>query len=94
MQQGDLVYIWRKAQREVKPHWHGPGRVLGHVGARVWVALGAKVYRCAPEQVRRPSEEQLELLRMLPGELRRCPDSVKERGAGNVVELASCSSGK
>ena len=61
--------------------------MLGRVGARVWVALGAKVYRCAPEQVRRPAVEQEELLRLLPPDLRRCRDSVRERGAGNVVEL-------
>ena len=44
------------------------------------------MYRCAPEQVRRPSEEQLALLRMLPGELRKFRDTVRERG-GHVVEL-------
>ena len=38
-------------------------------------------------QVRRPSVEQEELLRMLPHGLGRCRDTVRERGAGNVVEL-------
>ena len=69
LSEGDLVYVWRRGMRELKPHWHGPGRVIGNVGARVWVALGAKVYRCAPEQVRRPSLEQEELSRLLPSDV-------------------------
>ena len=47
LQEGDLVYVSRKGLHEVKQHWHGPGHVLGQVGARIWVALGAKVYRCS-----------------------------------------------
>ena len=86
-EQGEIAYVWTKASSEAKPRWHGPGHVLGQVGARVWVALVASVYRCAPEQLRGPSVEQLHLLRMLPAELRRCRNTVRERGAGNVVEL-------
>ena len=67
--EGDLEYAWRRGVRELKPHWHGPGHVLSRVGARVWVALGAKVYRCVPPQVRRPAVEQVELLNLLPPDL-------------------------
>ena len=45
------------------------------------------MYRCAPEQVRGPSDEQRDMLTLLPVALRRCRDDVRERGAGNIVEL-------
>ena len=87
LQMGDLVYIWRKGLGETRPHWHGPGHVLGKQGSRIWVAQGAKVYRCSPEQVKRLSAEQESLLKLLPDDLKVCRRSLHERGAGNVVAL-------
>lgn len=48
---------------------------------------GAKVYKCAPEQVRHVDGEVLELASWLPITLRTWKSTVRERGAGNLVEL-------
>ena len=84
---GELVLVWRKSVGEKKPHWHGPGHVLGVQGSRVWVAHATKVYRCSPEQVKRLSPEHESLVRLLPEDLRVCRNRLRERGAGNIVEL-------
>ncbi|CAE7633612.1 GIP [Symbiodinium pilosum] len=84
---GELVLVWRKSVGEKKPHWHGPGHVLGVQGSRIWVAHATKVYRCSPEQVKRLSQEQESLVRLLPDDLRTCRNQLRERGAGNIVEL-------
>ena len=84
---GDLAYIWRKVKGGTCHHWHGPGHVLGTEGSRVWVASGSKVYRCSREQVKRPSEEQEALIRLLPENLRIMRSTIAERGAGNIVNL-------
>jgi len=69
------------------------GAVRGSLGAagvhssRVWVAHGMKIFRCSPEQLSRPSEEQEKLIRLLPDHLRVIRSAVAERGAGNVVVL-------
>eukprot|EP00435_Cladocopium_sp_Y103_P063185 s737_g24.t1 len=84
---GNEVYIWRKSRGENRHHWHGPGRVIGAQSDKVWVAYGAKVYRCCPEQVRHQSREVQELASWIPENLRRHRSTLRERGAGNVVEL-------
>lgn len=84
---GQAVIIWRKGKQEQKCHWHGPGSILGVQPNQVWVALGAKVYRCAPEQVRHQTSESQQLMMRLPEHLQRHRDTVRERGAGNIVEL-------
>ena len=84
---GDAVMMWRRAQQERKHHWHGPGRVIGSQQNKVWVAYGSKIYRCAPEQVRHQTSEVQELSEWIPINLKKFKDSVRERGAGNVVEL-------
>lgn len=84
---GDQVMIWRKSPNEEKHHWHGPGRVIGVQSDRVWVMHGAKVYRCAPEQVKHVDSEVVELASWLPVVLRTWKSTVRERGAGNLVEL-------
>ena len=48
---------------------------------------GAKVYRCAPEQVKHVDSEVVELASWLPVALRTWKSTVRERGAGNLVEL-------
>ena len=84
---GDQVLIWRRAPNEKKHHWHGPGRVIGAQSDKVWVMYGAKVYRCAPEQVKHVDNEIVELASWLPITLRSWRSTIRERGAGNVVEL-------
>ena len=65
----------------------GPGRVVGKQVDKVWVMYGSKIYRCAPEQVRHVEHEVVELASWLPHELRTWRSTIRERGAGNVVEL-------
>eukprot|EP00435_Cladocopium_sp_Y103_P075952 s11_g70.t1 len=84
---GDQVVIWRKANNERKHHWHGPGRVIGAQVDKVWVAYGSKVYRCAPEQVRHVEEEIKDLAEWLPLNLRNLRSTLRQKGAGNIVEL-------
>ena len=84
---GCMVHIWRKGQGEKKAHWHGPGKVVGAQHDKVWVALGTKMYRCAPEQVKRVSIECEMLRDWLPINMQQHRDTVRERGAGNIVEL-------
>ena len=84
---GELVLVWPKSVGEKKTHWHGPGHVLGVQASRIWVAHETKVYRCSPEQVKRLSPKQESLVRLLPDDLRVCRNRLRERGAGNIVEL-------
>ena len=59
--QRNTVYYWRKYPREANPcRWHGPGLVIGNADqrAKIWVAVGYKVVRCAPEQLRRATMDQ------------------------------------
>ena len=51
------------------------------------MAHATKVYRCSPEQVRRLNPEQERLVRLLPEDLQVCQRKLRERGAGNVVEV-------
>ena len=69
---GDQVTLWRKYPNEKKHHWHGPGRVIGVQSDKVWVMYGAKVYRCAPEQVKHVDTEAVELASWLPVVLQPC----------------------
>ena len=78
---GDQVMMWREH------HWHGPGRVIGTQTEKIWVMYGAKVYRCAPEQVKHVDSEIVELSAWLPITLRNWKSTIRERGAGNLVEL-------
>ena len=85
---GDLAFVWRKGKGKTCFSWHGPGHVIGRVGSRIWVSQGLKVYRCSLEHLRRPSEEQESLIRLLPEHLRVLRSEAAERGAGNVVVLS------
>ena len=74
---GDYVYYWRRYPRDgSEGRWHGPGVIIGkHGDSRFWVAVGAKVLKCAPE-LRRTTEEQEAAIRMVT------PDLVsKKRGS-------------
>lgn len=88
---GDLVYFWRMWPREKKACWHGPGTVIGyHDGnSKIWVAKGTKMYKCSPEQLRRVSQEQESLIRMLPEDLLSVRKLMHERGSGNYIDLST-----
>lgn len=88
---GDLVYFWRMWPREKKACWHGPGTVIGyHDGnSKIWVAKGTKMYKCSPEQLKRVSQEQESLIRMLPEDLLSVRKLMHERGSGNYIDLST-----
>ena len=87
---GELVYFWRMWPKEKKAYWHGPGTVIGfHNGrSKIWVAKGAKMYKCSPEQLRKVSSEQEAILRMLPEDLIQLGSSLASRGSGNYIDLS------
>ena len=88
---GDLVYFWRMWPREKKACWHGPGTVIGyHDGnSKIWVAKGTKMYKCSPEQLRKVSQEQESLIRMLPEDLLSVRKRMHEKGSGNYIDLST-----
>ena len=68
---GDYVYYWRKYPRDgAHGRWHGPGVIIGkHGDSRLWVAVGTKVLKCAPEQLRRTTADQEAAIRMVSEDL-------------------------
>ena len=68
---GDFVYYWRRyAGDGVGGRWHGPGIIIGRVDAsKIWVAVGNKVLKFAPEQLRQATEDQEAALRMITPDL-------------------------
>ena len=51
-ERGEWVMIWKK-RGEAEGHWTGPMQVLAQEGKNVvWVTMGQKLYRIAPEHVR------------------------------------------
>ena len=51
-QQGEWVMIWKKSG-EADGNWHGPMQVITQEGSQVvWVSMGTKLFRVAPEHVR------------------------------------------
>ena len=77
--------------REKKACWHGPGTVIGyHDGnSKIWVAKGTKMYKCSPEQLRKVSQEQESLIRMLPEDLLSVRKRMHEKGSGNYIDLST-----
>ena len=56
LQVGDFICYWRRYVTDGRPGmWRGPARVIGFYDGRskVWVSVGNKVLRCAPEQLRK-----------------------------------------
>ena len=64
---GDTVFYWRVYPRQKHGRWHGPAVVLGktHGRSKLWVAAGARVSRCAMEQLRRTTPEPEAAIRMI-----------------------------
>ena len=66
---GEWVFVWRKnpgasiAQgipfRGRSGHWRGPGLVVLHTGHTVYVSMRARLWRCATEQVRSATSEEI-----------------------------------
>ena len=63
---GDSVAYWRtqkvrEGHIEFGGRWHGPAVVLGYVGRNVVVVHKRQILRCAPEQVRMSTVEEVKL---------------------------------
>ena len=58
-QVGDLIMYW-KAGKGVEPGaWHGPAKVLMSEGRNlIWVSHMTRLYRCAPEHIRKLSSDE------------------------------------
>ena len=69
---GCKVFIWRpgntKKDGEKAWFWKGPGTVIGsaHGSSKLWAALGSKVFKCAPEQLRRLKPEDEAAIKLVP----------------------------
>ena len=51
-----------------RPMWVGPGMVLMIEGANAWVSIRGEVWKCAHEQLRRATEEEIEAKELLKEE--------------------------
>ena len=63
---GDSVAYWRvqkwhEGTLEKGGRWHGPATVLGYVGRNIVVVHKRQIFRCAPEQVRMSTSEEVVL---------------------------------
>ena len=56
---GDMVMYWRAGKGVEEGAWHGPAKILMTEGNNlVWISHLTRLYRCAPEHVRRLSEDE------------------------------------
>jgi hypothetical protein len=56
---GDMVMYWRAGKGVEDGAWHGPAKILMTEGNNlVWISHLTRLYRCAPEHVRRLSEDE------------------------------------
>ena len=88
--EGDHVYYWRRYPKENnRGRWHGPAVVIGSANgrSRIWIASGNKVLRCAPEQLRRATEDQEAAIRWVSPEV--IAKQRKERGAQIYVDISN-----
>ena len=53
---------WNKGVLENKGRWHGPAVVLGAVGRNVVIVHKRQILRCAPEQVRPSTPDEMQLV--------------------------------
>lgn len=61
IQVGDQVYDWRTERASgTTSRWHGPGTAIGKKEdqGQLWVSVGSRAYRRAPEHVRFANEEE------------------------------------
>ena len=83
LQPGEVVYVYRiplqkrrrkgvpdpmEDQEGRRPMWVGPGMVLMIEGANAWVSIRGEVWKCAHEQLRRATEEEIEAKELLKEE--------------------------
>ena len=90
---GCKVFIWRpgniKKDGEKAWFWKGPGTVIGSADAsKIWVSLGSKVFKCAPEQLRRLKPEDEAAIKLVPEELIDWNHQTSKRGVATFHDVS------
>lgn len=73
-QVGDKVFLWRRMTGSTSVcRWHGPATVIGFSRGRskAWVAVGNRIPRCEPEQLRFAMSEEVNSHEIISPELGR-----------------------
>ena len=89
---GDYVYYWRKYRDDGKKgFWRGPARVIGFYEGRskIWVSIGNKILRCAPEQLRRLTVDQEAAIRFVSEDMVSTKRRLSERGAQVFTDISA-----
>ena len=81
--------FWRPGRGEYPGKWHGPGRVIIQESEHViWVSHSSKIFRVAPEHVRKLSErEASSCLDQLASEPLQVPPRVLGKGVFQYEDL-------
>lgn len=69
---GDQVCYWRDdGQPGSTSRWHGPGMIIGRIEntQKIYICVGSRVYRCAPEYARFANGEEQQVISTLLPEL-------------------------
>eukprot|EP00435_Cladocopium_sp_Y103_P028612 s1421_g7.t1 len=88
-QSGAFVMFWRPGKGEYPGQWHGPGRVIIQESEHViWVSHSSRLYRVAPEHVRKLSEREASTnLEQLSSDQLSLPQRVLGRGVFQYEDL-------
>ena len=88
-QSGTFVMFWRPGKGEYTGQWHGPGRVIIQESEHViWVSHSSRLYRVAPEHVRKLSErEASNNLEQLSSDQLSLPQRVLGKGVFQFEDL-------
>jgi len=93
IQIGDQVYYWRSERAAgTTSRWHGPGTVIGKTEdqGKLWISVGSRVYRCAPEHVRFANEEERIAVDKILPELQRLGELVtQDKGPAVFVDMSN-----
>eukprot|EP00434_Breviolum_minutum_P028248 symbB.v1.2.024989.t1/scaffold2394.1/size82379/5 len=101
-QVGEWVCIWRtaiwrtrKKSINPEPRFVGPGRIAlvepaviaENKPAVYWVLMGTQIWRCAPEQIRKASEQELTIEEALRGKKMSIPVTDLLKQASKVIDV-------
>ena len=101
-QVGEWVCVWRtsiwrtrKGSVNPEPRYVGPGRVVftepailqENKGQVIWVLMGTQVWRCAPEQLRRASPQEITLEEVTNGRRYSAPITELVKQSTKVIDV-------
>ena len=85
---GDFIYYWRKGREAKHGTWRGPGRIIGFYSHnKIWVSHVNKVLRCAPEQLRKMSEEERVAITCVTPDMLGAISNKNKRGAHVFMDI-------